>query len=172
MLTARRPSFTLTPLVLSRPSPSPLWCSLAQVVSGLAYLHSQGVCHRDIKLANLLRSTKSSNFQMKIADFGAACVFAVPEDCAYVGSPAEAGGSPDHDSFKVPRTFPSVPSAQRSVPVLSSLLLASPHPSLFLGMHDRQSTRAGSASARLATWRPKCSIVRGFARAHTPPTQR
>ena len=53
-----------------------------QVVQGLAYLHSQGICHRDIKLANLLRSNKSKDFEMKIADFGASCIFKVPEDCA------------------------------------------------------------------------------------------
>lgn len=53
-----------------------------QVVSALAYLHSQGVVHRDIKMANLLRSVKGPNFQMKVADFGAACTMEVPSDVA------------------------------------------------------------------------------------------
>ena len=43
-----------------------------QVLAGLAYPHSQGVAHRDVKLANLLRSSRSKGFHMKIADFGAA----------------------------------------------------------------------------------------------------
>ena len=51
-----------------------------QILSGLAYLHGMGITHRDIKLANLLRSSKTKEFIMKIADFGAACVMAVPDD--------------------------------------------------------------------------------------------
>jgi serine/threonine protein kinase len=51
-----------------------------QVLAALAYLHTQGVVHRDIKLANLLRSTRGSNFHMKVADFGAACLLEVPQD--------------------------------------------------------------------------------------------
>mgnify|MGYP002261298551 CR=1 FL=1 len=44
---------------------------LHQVASGLAYLHSQFVAHRDVKLPNLLRADSTSSFVVKIADLGA-----------------------------------------------------------------------------------------------------
>ena len=65
-----------------------------QVLSAIAYLHSQGVVHRDIKLANLLRSSRDANSQMKVADFGAACLMEVPDDCAVSAATSLATGEP------------------------------------------------------------------------------
>ncbi|EER10419.1 hypothetical protein Pmar_PMAR002589 [Perkinsus marinus ATCC 50983] len=44
--------------------------AIKQVLSGVHYIHSMGVVHRDLKLENLLLSEKSQQAQVKIADFG------------------------------------------------------------------------------------------------------
>jgi serine/threonine protein kinase len=41
----------------------------AQILTGLAYLHSKDIVHRDIKPANILRHTRA---HVKIGDFGSA----------------------------------------------------------------------------------------------------
>ena len=38
-----------------------------QIIDGLCYIHSKSICHRDIKLDNLLFDGKGN---VKIADFG------------------------------------------------------------------------------------------------------
>lgn len=43
---------------------------LKQILSGVAYLHSRGIVHRDLKLENLIMSDASENAVVKIADFG------------------------------------------------------------------------------------------------------
>jgi glycogen synthase kinase 3 beta len=56
---------------LKQPVPSVLVkCYLFQLARGLAYLHSTGVCHRDIKPQNLLIDVNSH--VLKICDFGSA----------------------------------------------------------------------------------------------------
>lgn len=52
-----------------------------QILQGLHYLHSLGVVHRDLKLANiLLKEGGGSNSDLKIADFGLSALVRLDED--------------------------------------------------------------------------------------------
>ena len=44
--------------------------AMKQAFLAISYLHSQGVVHRDLKLQNLLLSTKERTSDLKVADFG------------------------------------------------------------------------------------------------------
>ena len=55
----------MTPFKRIQENKAKLICK--QIVYGLAYIHSQGYCHRDIKLTNIL---VDENFKAKIIDFG------------------------------------------------------------------------------------------------------
>ena len=44
-----------------------------QIASAVSYLHSYGICHRDIKLENILLDT-SNGLKPKIIDFGLSCI--------------------------------------------------------------------------------------------------
>ena len=41
-----------------------------QIITGLSYCHNQGICHRDLKMENILFLTKEEDSPIKIIDFG------------------------------------------------------------------------------------------------------
>lgn len=43
---------------------------MVQICSAVEVLHSKGIAHRDIKLDNILCTSETSNFTVKLADFG------------------------------------------------------------------------------------------------------
>jgi serine/threonine protein kinase len=43
---------------------------VAQILCGLEFVHSQNVCHRDVKPQNILVLAGSSSLVIKIGDFG------------------------------------------------------------------------------------------------------
>ena len=46
-----------------------------QLLSGVSFCHSRGVCHRDLKPENLLLADHSDTATLKIADFGLSAIF-------------------------------------------------------------------------------------------------
>ncbi|KAK7688063.1 hypothetical protein QCA50_008433 [Cerrena zonata] len=56
-------------------SPAEVECCFKQILTGVNYLHSQGVAHRDIKPENLFFDTKG---HLKIGDYGASTVYRLP----------------------------------------------------------------------------------------------
>ena len=59
-----------------------------QVLEGVAYLHSKGIVHRDLKLENILLADNTAKTTIKIADFGLSKVFSASTTLSTVcGSP-------------------------------------------------------------------------------------
>ncbi|KAH7884040.1 Pkinase-domain-containing protein [Phlebopus sp. FC_14] len=72
-------------------SPSEVECCFKQILSGVSYLHSQGVAHRDIKPENLFFDTKG---HLKIGDYGASTVYRLPWETTIHMSTGLCGSEP------------------------------------------------------------------------------
>ncbi|KAI0089916.1 Pkinase-domain-containing protein [Irpex rosettiformis] len=72
-------------------SPSEVECCFRQILTGVSYLHSQGVAHRDIKPENLFFDTKG---HLKIGDYGASTVYRLPWETTIHMSTGLCGSEP------------------------------------------------------------------------------
>ncbi|CAK7218511.1 Nitrogen permease reactivator protein [Sporothrix curviconia] len=66
-------------------------CCFLQILSGVTYLHSMGLAHRDLKLDNVVVSEHGI---MKIIDFGSAHVFKYPFESGIVMASGIVGSDP------------------------------------------------------------------------------
>ncbi|OCH88989.1 Pkinase-domain-containing protein [Obba rivulosa] len=72
-------------------SPSEVECCFKQILTGVEYLHSQGVAHRDIKPENVFFDTKG---HVKIGDYGASTVYRLPWETTVHMSTGLCGSEP------------------------------------------------------------------------------
>ncbi|KAL4068965.1 Pkinase-domain-containing protein [Scleroderma citrinum] len=72
-------------------SPSEVECCFKQILTGVSYLHSQGVAHRDIKPENLFFDTQG---HLKIGDYGASTVYRLPWESTIHMSTGLCGSEP------------------------------------------------------------------------------
>lgn len=68
-----------------------VYCSFLQIVSGVKFLHSMGLAHRDLKLDNVVVNEHGI---MKIIDFGSASVFRYPFENDIVLATGIVGSDP------------------------------------------------------------------------------
>ncbi|KAB8297859.1 hypothetical protein EYC80_001655 [Monilinia laxa] len=73
-------------------------CSFLQILSGVTYLHSMGLAHRDLKLDNVVVNQHGI---MKIIDFGSASVFLYP----FEGGITLASGIVGSDPYLAPEVY-------------------------------------------------------------------
>jgi serine/threonine protein kinase len=59
--------------------------SCLQIVSAIGYAHNQHICHRDLKLENILLKAKNLSC-IKIADFGLSAFYRSTASCAAASS--------------------------------------------------------------------------------------
>ncbi|KAI1763627.1 Pkinase-domain-containing protein [Hypoxylon sp. FL1150] len=84
--------FDLFAIVMTgKMSKAEITCCFLQILSGVTYLHSSGLAHRDLKLDNVVVSRHGI---MKIIDFGSAHVFRYPFESEVVPASGVVGSDP------------------------------------------------------------------------------
>ncbi|KAI2637214.1 Pkinase-domain-containing protein [Hypomontagnella submonticulosa] len=84
--------FDLFAIVMTGKMSKPeITCCFLQILSGVTYLHSSGLAHRDLKLDNVVVSQHGI---MKIIDFGSAHVFRYPFETEIVLASGVVGSDP------------------------------------------------------------------------------
>ncbi|KAI1657955.1 Pkinase-domain-containing protein [Daldinia decipiens] len=84
--------FDLFAIVMTgKMSKAEITCCFLQILSGVTYLHSSGLAHRDLKLDNVVVSQHGI---MKIIDFGSAHVFRYPFETEIVLASGVVGSDP------------------------------------------------------------------------------
>ncbi|KAK4115916.1 Pkinase-domain-containing protein [Canariomyces notabilis] len=78
-------------VMTGRMSREEISCCFLQILSGVTYLHSMGLAHRDLKLDNVVVSEHGI---MKIIDFGSAHVFKYPFESGIVLASGIVGSDP------------------------------------------------------------------------------
>ncbi|KAK4121603.1 Pkinase-domain-containing protein [Parathielavia appendiculata] len=78
-------------VMTGRMSREEISCCFLQILSGVTYLHSMGLAHRDLKLDNVVVSEHGI---MKIIDFGSAHVFRYPFETSIVLATGIVGSDP------------------------------------------------------------------------------
>ncbi|EPX71989.1 HAL protein kinase Oca2 [Schizosaccharomyces octosporus yFS286] len=93
-----------------------IYCCFKQLLSGVAYLHSMGLAHRDLKLDNLV---VDENCNIKIIDFGSAVVYKYPFEADIV----EATGVVGSDPYLAPETLTKKLYDPRAVDIWSCAII-------------------------------------------------
>ncbi|KAM0746577.1 Pkinase-domain-containing protein [Meredithblackwellia eburnea MCA 4105] len=92
--------FDLFSIVMSGRMTRPeIYCVFKQIISGVDYLHSMGLAHRDLKLDNCVMTRDNT---IKIIDFGTAVVFNYPGQ-----KPVKASGVVGSDPYLAPEVIGS-----------------------------------------------------------------
>ncbi|KAL4068004.1 Pkinase-domain-containing protein [Scleroderma citrinum] len=78
-----------------------IYCVFRQICDGVAYLHSLGLAHRDLKLDNCVLTRGDI---VKLIDFGTAVVFAYPGSSSWGGSTSNTTGVETSNSSSVNST--------------------------------------------------------------------